>query len=330
LDRLDRMYELNKQLYEYDIDPPTMYQPSRYRPQQQQQQQQQRIPTIPGPNSNFNSRSIPKPLLHSTQKHDLSTTTSSSSSLSWFSWSWFSWLSNIVWIWISWPWTWTLSKQKQNQNIEPNQQTDQPNPKVPIVYTDKYPLLTSTSVPNQTSELVPIPKCIVLESTPLGNVVMYYNESRESFEYYSTATIPYAILETIARKWIRQTGYTHTHLYIVSAHEQEQCKQNPKYAKRANRFTHLGSLSNWSPLLTTPYRTLGLGLGRRNPRQIAPPSTSTSTSSTSSTSESTPPLPTKQPKKPWSWVQYKQMQNESKQKKRSDDDGMGGEIYLSD
>ena len=42
----------------------------------------------------------------------------------------------------------------------------------------------------------------VMEKTPLGNVVMYYNAKRESFEYYSDSTIPYRFLEVVARKYV--------------------------------------------------------------------------------------------------------------------------------
>ncbi len=43
----------------------------------------------------------------------------------------------------------------------------------------------------------------IFEKTPLGNVIMYYNNFRESFEYYSDNTIPYRFLETISRKYVK-------------------------------------------------------------------------------------------------------------------------------
>jgi len=42
----------------------------------------------------------------------------------------------------------------------------------------------------------------VLESTPLGNVYMRYNNSKKSFEYFSNNSIPYRFLETIGRKYV--------------------------------------------------------------------------------------------------------------------------------
>jgi hypothetical protein len=43
----------------------------------------------------------------------------------------------------------------------------------------------------------------IFEKTPLGNVIMYWNNIRESFEYYSDNTIPYRFLETVARKYVK-------------------------------------------------------------------------------------------------------------------------------
>ena len=43
----------------------------------------------------------------------------------------------------------------------------------------------------------------VMEKTPLGNVLMVYNNKRGSFEYYSDNTIPYRYLEPVSRKYIK-------------------------------------------------------------------------------------------------------------------------------
>jgi hypothetical protein len=43
----------------------------------------------------------------------------------------------------------------------------------------------------------------IIEKTPLGNVIMYWNNSRGSFEYYSDNTIPYRYLETVGRKYVK-------------------------------------------------------------------------------------------------------------------------------
>jgi hypothetical protein len=42
----------------------------------------------------------------------------------------------------------------------------------------------------------------IIEKTPLGNVVMIYNNIRGTFDYYSDSNIPYRFLETVGRKYV--------------------------------------------------------------------------------------------------------------------------------
>lgn len=46
--------------------------------------------------------------------------------------------------------------------------------------------------------------CFILETTPLGNVLMMYDIERETFKFYSDNTIPYRYLETVGRKYVKQ------------------------------------------------------------------------------------------------------------------------------
>jgi hypothetical protein len=55
-------------------------------------------------------------------------------------------------------------------------------------------------------------KNYVIENTPLGNVLMFYNHDKLAFEYYSDSTIPYRYLETVARKYT--LTYNYRPLYI--------------------------------------------------------------------------------------------------------------------
>ena len=41
-----------------------------------------------------------------------------------------------------------------------------------------------------------------MENTPLGNIIMFYDNSRETFTYFSDNAIPYRFLETAARKYV--------------------------------------------------------------------------------------------------------------------------------
>jgi hypothetical protein len=42
----------------------------------------------------------------------------------------------------------------------------------------------------------------IMEKTPLGNVIMIYNNIRGTFDYYSDSNIPYRFLETVGRKYV--------------------------------------------------------------------------------------------------------------------------------
>ena len=42
----------------------------------------------------------------------------------------------------------------------------------------------------------------ILETTPLGNIFMRYNNNKKSFEYFSNNTIPYRYLEPVGRKYV--------------------------------------------------------------------------------------------------------------------------------
>ena len=46
----------------------------------------------------------------------------------------------------------------------------------------------------------------IMEKTPLGNVLMLYNNKRGSFEFYSDNTIPYRYLEPVSRKYVKTFG----------------------------------------------------------------------------------------------------------------------------
>ena len=52
----------------------------------------------------------------------------------------------------------------------------------------------------------------LLEHTPLGNVLMYYNHDTESFVYFSDMTLPYRYLDTVGRKYT--LTFRCTHLYV--------------------------------------------------------------------------------------------------------------------
>ncbi len=46
----------------------------------------------------------------------------------------------------------------------------------------------------------------IMEKTPLGNVVMFYNTEKGAFEYYSDSSIPYRYLEPVCRRYVLTFG----------------------------------------------------------------------------------------------------------------------------
>ena len=43
----------------------------------------------------------------------------------------------------------------------------------------------------------------IIENTPLGNVLMYYDNNQKTFCYYGPKSIPFKYLETVARKYVK-------------------------------------------------------------------------------------------------------------------------------
>jgi hypothetical protein len=106
-----------------------------------------------------------------------------------------------------------LMKSNTNENTENNDQIldDDKNDvdesvivkkDIPYVekYLEKYNKLDSVELSKE--KLESLQNCIVIESTPLGVVIMFYDATRETFKYYSDNTIPYRFLEVVGRKYI--------------------------------------------------------------------------------------------------------------------------------
>jgi len=53
------------------------------------------------------------------------------------------------------------------------------------------------------NKLKNLENCYVIEKTPIGNVLMKYDNSNECFKYYSDYNIPYRYLEVVARKFVK-------------------------------------------------------------------------------------------------------------------------------
>ena len=94
------------------------------------------------------------------------------------------------------------AKQKQEEKQEENEITtiEKPFIKYENKYLEQYRKMEDIELSKE--RLDSLRNNIVMENTPLGNVVMFYDSSRSSFIFYSDSTIPYRYLETVGRKYV--------------------------------------------------------------------------------------------------------------------------------
>ena len=74
-------------------------------------------------------------------------------------------------------------------------------------------------------------KKYVIEHTPLGNVLMFYNHDKLAFEYYSDLTVPYRYLETVARKYVLTFNYRPLYIDMEEELKEYERKLQEKIAK---------------------------------------------------------------------------------------------------
>jgi hypothetical protein len=91
------------------------------------------------------------------------------------------------------------------KEIEEEEEEKEEEEKPIVPYEDKYKdkikgdeqflLLSKNSLDN-------LKNSFVMETTPNGNVLMFWDNDRSSFTYYSDTSIPYRYLEVVARKYV--------------------------------------------------------------------------------------------------------------------------------
>lgn len=105
-------------------------------------------------------------------------------------------------------------------------------------YKNEYAKLNSRQL--TTSEKEHLKNNFVMETTPLGNVIMCYNIDKQCFVYYSDSTIPYRFLETVARKYITTFKCKDITIYVDETDEIEDEKIPTEKASEVNNaiITH--------------------------------------------------------------------------------------------
>jgi hypothetical protein len=68
-----------------------------------------------------------------------------------------------------------------------------------VKYDDKYDSLEAIQLNEE--EMSMLPSKFVMESTPVGNVIMYFDYDKKAFQYYSDFSVPYKYLECVSKKF---------------------------------------------------------------------------------------------------------------------------------
>lgn len=68
-----------------------------------------------------------------------------------------------------------------------------------VKYDNKFSLLEK--IPLTEECILLLPNNIVMDYTPNGNVIMFFDNNKKSFQYYSDFNIPYSYLESVSKKY---------------------------------------------------------------------------------------------------------------------------------
>jgi hypothetical protein len=108
---------------------------------------------------------------------------------------------------------WSVQNEQQKLLDYDFSDSDSEDGLEPVKYEDKYLLEIEDleEVPIDTDNLL---NCFVIETTPIGNVLMNYNSKKETFDYFSDMSIPYRYLLVVCRKYVMQ--FNCVSLYVKS------------------------------------------------------------------------------------------------------------------
>jgi hypothetical protein len=109
----------------------------------------------------------------------------------------------------------------------------------PVRYEDKYPLEIDELeiLPVDTDNLL---NCFVIETTPIGNVLMNYNHKKETFDYFSDMSMPYRFLLVVCRKYVMQFNcvslYVKSEIKELENNESDKKSLDTEMQKKKNVF----------------------------------------------------------------------------------------------
>ena len=110
----------------------------------------------------------------------------------------------------------------------------------------------------------------VIEYTPLGNVLLFYNHEKLAFEYYSDLTIPYRYLETVSRKYV--LTYKYRPLYIDM--EEELKEYEKKLEEKEKIKSETTTVSNNKKHIFAKFKSYNTEAGTGRVNKAPPPKNS--------------------------------------------------------
>ena len=139
--------------------------------------------------------------------------------------------------------TFFSAEEKKEKKEEKKDETTETPEKPFVPYEDKYKEEYKNKTPKEiTKEIPKIPTekienlkhSFVMEHTPLGNVLMFYDHTRETFTYYSDNTVPYRYLEVVSRKYVLMNDCVS--LYVDMDDEIKEAEKKLKVEKEQEQL----------------------------------------------------------------------------------------------
>jgi hypothetical protein len=133
-----------------------------------------------------------------------------------------------------------------NRDLLENDDTEETEKKTPVKskrfedkYLEEYKKLKSVEFTKE--QLDGLKNTMVIESTPIGNVIMFYDNQTENFVYHSDVTIPYRYLEVVARKYV--TNVKCKNIFVDMSEELKNA-EGKKIKKQETNLLERENLSN--------------------------------------------------------------------------------------
>ena len=119
--------------------------------------------------------------------------------------------------------------------------------------------------------------CYVMEHTPQGNVLMIYDNVRNSFKYYSDNTIPYRYLEVVARKYVKMFDCRPIYVDMeeeLQIAEEKWEKDYEEKEKEREKETSAGSADTHKKSVFAKFKSYNKEGGSGRVNSVAPPKNS--------------------------------------------------------